>query len=32
LRCGEMVDTEVFDWSSVFDSSFEKVPAEVAAA
>ncbi len=32
LRRGEMVDAEVFDWSSVFESSFEKVPAEVAAA
>jgi molybdopterin molybdotransferase len=32
LRRGEMVDAEVFDWSSVFESSCEKVSAEVAAA
>src|SRR6202790_2954533 len=29
LRRGEMVDAEVFDWSSVFESSCEKVSAEV---
>jgi molybdopterin molybdotransferase len=32
LRRGEMIDVEVFDWSSVFASSREKISAEVAAA
>jgi molybdopterin molybdotransferase len=32
LRRGEMIDVEVFDWSSVFAASREKISAEVAAA
>jgi molybdopterin molybdotransferase len=32
LRRGEMIDVEVFDWSSVFASSREKISSEVAAA
>jgi len=32
LRRGEMIDVEVFDWSSVFASSREKISAVVAAA
>ena len=32
LRCGEMIDVEVFDWSSVFGSSCETLSAGDAAA
>jgi molybdopterin molybdotransferase len=32
LRRGEMIDVEVFDWSSVFAASREKISSEVAAA
>jgi len=32
LRRGEMIDVEVFDWSSVFVASREKISSEVAAA
>lgn len=32
LRRGEMIDVEVFDWPSVFRSSFEKISAGEAAA
>jgi len=32
LRHGEMVDVEVFDWPSVFESSCERISAAEAAA
>jgi molybdopterin molybdotransferase len=32
LRRGEMIDVEVFDWSSVFAASRDKISSEVAAA
>jgi hypothetical protein len=32
LRCGEMIDVEVFDWPGVFRSSSEKISAGEAAA
>jgi molybdopterin molybdotransferase len=32
LRRGEMIDVEVFDWSSVFAASREKISSEVVAA